>query len=107
MKACTLILAIFGALATALPIMPTFLEPVEVLSLPKNLPVEPKLALVEVRSAGDGRAATIFKGVNLRSESTFIPANNYCTNIDVVPGGFDGNINSLSVEKGFKCDWYQ
>lgn len=93
MKACTLILAIFGALATALPITPTFLEP--------------KLALVEVRSAGDGRAATIFKGANLRSESTFIPANNYCTNIDVVPGGFDGNINSLSVEKGFKCDWYQ
>ncbi|KAF1926940.1 uncharacterized protein M421DRAFT_422176 [Didymella exigua CBS 183.55] len=57
--------------------------------------------------ASDARAATIFKSANTKGESTFIPANNYCTNISVVPGGFDGKIKSVSVEKDRKCDFYQ
>ena len=110
MKLATLTLAMLGVLTNALPTTPNILEPVEIRSPPKTLPVQPKPAPIEIRDIkirGDGRAATIFKSSNLHGESTFVPANNYCTNINVVPGGFDGEIRSLSVERGFKCSWYQ
>ncbi|KAF2623271.1 hypothetical protein BU25DRAFT_478499 [Macroventuria anomochaeta] len=99
MKTSFLTTALQGALVTALPTtlltIPTILEPIEI-----RAP-----ALLEVRA--DGRAATIYKSANLSGESTFIPANNYCTNIDNIFGGFDGKIKSLGVEKGSKCDFYQ
>lgn len=58
---------------------------------------------------GDGRAATLFKHPNLcevNNDSTFIPASPYCTDISNIFGGFDGRVKSLSVEKGFKCNFY-
>lgn len=55
----------------------------------------------------DARGATIFKRANLAGESTFIPANNYCTDMSNIFGSFDGEVRSLSVEKGVKCDFYQ
>ncbi|UPX10019.1 uncharacterized protein EKO05_0000695 [Ascochyta rabiei] len=66
------------------------------------------LSPIELRS--DGRAATLFKHPDLatiNADSTFVPANAYCTDISNIFGGFDGNIRSLSVEEGFKCDFYK
>jgi hypothetical protein len=105
MKSSILILTVYGVFATALPTTLTIFKPLEVRSLPGTLPVQPKPAPVEIR--GDGRAATIFKNANLGGESTFIPSNPYCTDISNIFGGFDGKVRSLSVEKGFKCDFYQ
>jgi hypothetical protein len=85
MKVSLLALASFDALATALPTS----------------------ANLELR---DARAATLFKHPNLLTvnhDSTFVPANFYCTDISNIFGGFDGKIRSVSVEKGFKCDFYQ
>ncbi|KAJ4984212.1 hypothetical protein SVAN01_10320 [Stagonosporopsis vannaccii] len=62
------------------------------------------------RAAGrrkDSRAATIFKSPRLRGESTFIPANAWCTDVSNIFGGFDGQVRSLSVEKGCVCRFYQ
>lgn len=135
MQFTTLTLLGLSALATALPTA-TILEPVEVRAAPplKTLPVQGPKAF-EIRAASpqvldtrspydshaarsldtrdaslearDVRAAIIFKSANVSGESTFIPANNYCANISVVPGGLSGKIKSLSVEKGRKCDFYQ
>lgn len=61
-------------------------------------------------STSDGRAATIYKHANLvglNNDSTFIPANGFCTDISNIFGGFDGRIESLSVEKGFRCAFYE
>lgn len=115
MQFTTLALLSLSALVTALPTATT-LEPIEDRAIhphppTKSLPVQgPKV--VEASTPGaldtrDGRAATIYKAAGAVGESTFIPANDYCTNISVVPGGFDGKIKSLSVEKGAKCDFYQ
>ena len=105
MKLSILTLAVFSAFTTALPTTSIILEPVEVRSPLRTLHVQPKPAPVEIR--GDGRAATIFKNANLGGESTFIPSNPYCTDISNIFGGFDGKVRSLSVAKGFKCDFYQ
>lgn len=91
MHLTTATLLALSAFATALPTVP-ILEPIDT---------------SKIHVARDARAATIYKSANAVGESTFIPANNYCTNIAVVPGGFDGKIQSLSVEKGRKCDFYQ
>ncbi|KAF2996801.1 hypothetical protein E8E13_001215 [Curvularia kusanoi] len=63
----------------------------------------PPLSARDDRSA----AAMIFKFENLRGPSTFIPANDYCTDMTNIFGGFDGEVRSLSTEKGVKCDFYQ
>lgn len=89
MKLSTPLTAALSAAATALPT------------------TTPALSL-ELRA--DGRAATIFKHPNLaivNNDSTFIPANSYCTDISNIFGGFDGKIRSVSVEKGVKCNFYQ
>jgi len=98
MKPSLTITALLSTLATALPTA-TILELAEA-----RVPV--------VLDTRDARAATIYKSVGAVGDCTFgactfIPTNNYCTNISVVPGGFDGKIKSLSVEKGHKCDFYQ
>ena len=93
MKASLAITALLSTLATALPTA-TILEPINA-----RAPV--------VLDTRDARAATVYKSGGAIGESTFIPANNYCTNIAVVPGGFDGKIKSLSVEKGHTCGFYQ
>ncbi|KAF3048342.1 hypothetical protein E8E12_011707 [Didymella heteroderae] len=105
MKASLAITALLSTFATALPTA-TILEPIEVRAVRayppfKSLPVQgPKAlearssAVLDTRStsidARDARAATIFKSAGAVGESTFIPANNYCTNIPVVPGGEEG-----------------
>ncbi|KAJ4400725.1 hypothetical protein N0V91_008466 [Didymella pomorum] len=93
MKVSLAITALLSTLATALPTA-TILEPIDA-----RTPV--------VLDTRDARAATIYKSGGVIGESTFVPANNYCTNISVIPGGFDGKIKSLSVEKGMKCDFYR
>ena len=55
----------------------------------------------------DTRGATIFKRENLAGQSTFLPAINYCTDMSNIFGGFDGEVRSLTVEMGVKCDFYQ
>lgn len=111
----TLALLGLSALGTALPTA-NVLGPIDAGAIhprppTRSLPVQ-RAKVVDARSsvaidARDGRAATIYKSAGAVGESTFIPANDYCTNISVVPGGFDGKIKSLSVEKGAKCDFYQ
>ena len=55
----------------------------------------------------DARGATIYKEPDLKGENTFIPANDYCTDMTNIFGGFDGNVRSVSVEKGVKCTFYK
>ena len=43
----------------------------------------------------------------MKGENTFIPANDFCTDMTSIFGGFDGNVRSLSVEKGVKCTFYK
>lgn len=86
MKLCLTIAALTSSLAAALPTSAGF----------------------EARA--DGRAATLFKHTNLgvvNNDSTFVPANSYCTDISNIFGGFDGKVDSLSVEGGYKCNFYQ
>ncbi|KAF9693305.1 hypothetical protein EKO04_008620 [Ascochyta lentis] len=67
-------------------------------------------ALPTLELRGDERAATLFKHPDLavvNSDSTFVPGSSYCTDISNIFGGFDGKIRSLSVESGFKCDFYK
>ncbi|KAJ4355268.1 hypothetical protein N0V95_003098 [Ascochyta clinopodiicola] len=88
MQLTTILLVTIGGLATALPTTTT--------------------SPIELRS--DARAATLFKHPNLETvnaDSTFIPSIAYCTDISNIFGGFDGKIRSLSVEKGFKCNFYK
>jgi hypothetical protein len=134
MKHILAMTALLSTLATALPTA-TILEPLEVraaaqvapslesvpvqganridahvpvaLSARTALDAHNPLGARDAFDTRDARAATIYKSTNAVGESTFIPANNYCTNISVVPGGFDGRIKSLSVEKGRKCDFYK
>lgn len=120
MQFTTLALLGLSALVSALPIT-TSTGPIDVHAIHpyppfKSLPVQgPKS--IEARAPDaldtrDARAATIYKSSGAVNDgtfdqSTFLPANNYCTNISVIPGGFDGKIKSLSVEKGSKCSFYQ
>ena len=88
-----------SALTTALPAVPALPAPTSIRAA--TFPAAP----LAIRT--DGRAATIYKTANLAGDSTFLPADNYCVDVSNIYGGFDGEIKSLSVEKGFKCDFYQ
>ncbi|KAF2127631.1 hypothetical protein P153DRAFT_387370 [Dothidotthia symphoricarpi CBS 119687] len=68
-------------------------------------------ALVAAAPTATGGGATIYKQQNLAvsplgTDSTSIPANAYCTDLNNIFGDFDGKVRSLSVEKGVKCQFY-
>ncbi|KAF2193264.1 hypothetical protein K469DRAFT_715330 [Zopfia rhizophila CBS 207.26] len=73
-------------------------------------------ARVEIRdeeyvAKNDGRGATIYKQLNLQGEDvpakqTAIPGNSYCTDMNNIFGGWDGQVRSLVVEPNYKCQFY-
>ncbi|KAH7071906.1 hypothetical protein BKA63DRAFT_554808 [Paraphoma chrysanthemicola] len=81
MKLFNLVLAVTGTLAAALP-NPQSLTP------------------------NDGRGATVFKEQNLKGDSTAIPSNLWCTDLNNIFGGFDYKVRSVIVEKGYRCRFY-
>jgi hypothetical protein len=57
-------------------------------------------------------AATIYKQRDLvtsplGNDSTFIPGVPSCTDLSNLFGGFDGQVRSLSVERGWACRFYK
>jgi hypothetical protein len=55
---------------------------------------------------GDGRGATIFTALQLTGDSTAIPANEFCNDLNNIFGNFDGRVRSLAVENGYRCRVY-
>jgi hypothetical protein len=91
------VLALLSTLVAAVPTVSPTPRPQRPISLHNtNIP----------QASSDGRGATIFKDKNFKGQSTAIPANNFCTNINNIFGEFDGKIRSLTVEKGYQCKFY-
>ena len=62
-------------------------------------------ALPAVRST-PGRGATIFTGQNSSGSSTAIPGISFCADLTNLYGNFDGKVRSLTVEAGYRCQFY-
>jgi hypothetical protein len=54
----------------------------------------------------DGRGATIFTSLGLQGESTGIPGNAWCTDLNNIFGNFDCKVRSIVVEKGYTCQFH-
>ncbi|KAJ4364647.1 hypothetical protein N0V83_009244 [Neocucurbitaria cava] len=54
----------------------------------------------------DGRGATLWTLRAFQGSSVAIPASAWCTDMNNVFGNFDGKARSLSVEGGYKCQFY-
>merc|ERR1712137_102159 len=50
--------------------------------------------------------ATIYKSKHFAGDSTAIPANAWCTDLSDIFGDFDGQVRSLAVEKGYRCQFF-
>ncbi|KAG9195662.1 hypothetical protein G6011_00783 [Alternaria panax] len=60
----------------------------------------------ELQTRQSGAGGIIFKDQNLKGESTSIPGNSYCTDLDNIFGNFDGKVRSIQSAPGFQCQWY-
>jgi hypothetical protein len=61
---------------------------------------------VELQTRQSGAGGIIFKGQNFKGESTFIPGNSYCTDVNNIFGNFDGKVRSIKSLPGYQCQWY-
>ncbi|CAN9430556.1 unnamed protein product [Alternaria alternata] len=62
--------------------------------------------VVELQTRQSGAGGIIFKDQNFKGESTFIPSNLYCTDVNNIFGNFDGKVRSIKSLPGYQCQWY-
>ncbi|KAH8631446.1 hypothetical protein IG631_13129 [Alternaria alternata] len=62
--------------------------------------------VVELQTRQSGAGGIIFKDQNFKGESTFIPGNLYCTDVNNIFGNFDGKVRSIKSLPGYQCQWY-
>ncbi|KAL1795930.1 hypothetical protein ACET3X_006154 [Alternaria dauci] len=62
--------------------------------------------LLEVSARQAGAGGIIYKEPNFQGESTYIPSNLYCTDVNNIFGNFDGKVRSIKSMPGYQCQWY-
>jgi hypothetical protein len=89
-------LALFSALATAMPTVST---------APPPTSPHPNKTL-QAATEGDGRGATIWSEQKYAGQSVAIPGNEYCADLGMIMPNLEGKGRSIMVEAGYSCQFY-
>ena len=97
-------IALLAGISAAAPTVCRHLFPSS--PFPCTYPPQPNTDLPQYKAPAAAAGATIYKSKHFAGDSTAIPANTWCTDLSDIFGDFDGQVRSLAVEKGYRCQFF-